>query len=305
MPSARRGPTWRAPAASRRSASWRPRSRTNWGSPYGDLSNAQAALNLLKQDSTFARRAREILMDIAKDDQRAGDIIRRMSALLRKRELETQPVNVNELVHETIRIVASDAAARKIQITTELADDLPVVEGDRVHLQQVVLNLLLNGMEALAEVPLHRRRLTVRAAAFNGHLQLAVVDAGHGISADLLPTMFEPFHSTKSDGMGIGLSIARGIVEAHGGSITAENGAEGGATVQIALPIVSQPESPPEEPSALPHDKPALVDGARRLDSLPGQEITERAAGQRRREQHPGRLPAVHSDRKGMLARAE
>jgi PAS domain S-box-containing protein len=203
------------------------------------LGNAHAGLNLLAQDTPPLVELKEILADIAKDDERAGDIIRHMSVLLRKRELETQTVNVNELVLETARLVSSDAAARQVQIMTELTTGLPTVEANKVHLQQVVLNLLLNGMEALAAVPPEDRYLFVRTFASDGELQVAVIDTGLGIPADLLPDVFEPFHTTKPDGMGIGLSIARSIIDAHGGRITAENGSTGGAVVRFVLPVPS------------------------------------------------------------------
>jgi PAS domain S-box-containing protein len=201
------------------------------------LSNAQAGLNLLRRTAPSRDELEEILRDIAKDDERAGEIIRRMGALLRKRQLEIQPVDVNELVGETVRIVASDAAARDVQITSEFAAALPMLKGDKVHLQQVVLNLLINGMEALAAVPPSDRRLFVRTTACDGELQLAVMDTGPGIAPEILPDIFEPFCTTKRDGMGIGLSIARRIAEAHGGRISAENGPTGGAVVRFALPI--------------------------------------------------------------------
>jgi PAS domain S-box-containing protein len=211
------------------------------------MSNAQAGLNLLRRTAPSRDELEEILRDIAKDDERAGEIIRRMGALLRKRQLETQPVDMNELVRETVRIVAADAAARDVQITCETAAALPTLQGDKVHLQQVVLNLLLNGMEALAAVPPSERRLFVHTTVRDGEVQLAVIDTGPGIPPELLRDIFEPFCSTKRDGMGIGLSIARSIVEAHGGRIMAENGPTGGATVRFALPIVGELVSPPPE----------------------------------------------------------
>jgi PAS domain S-box-containing protein len=208
------------------------------------LGNAQAGLNLLAQDSPPLGELREILADIANDDERAGDIIRRMNVFLRKRELETEEVDVNELVRETVRLVSSDAAARQVQIGTELATGLPPVQADKVHLQQVLLNLVLNGMEAVSAVPPQNRRLLVRTAAADGELHVAVIDTGRGIPADLLSDIFEPFQTTKPDGMGIGLSIARSIIDAHGGRIAAENGPMGGAIVRFALPLSNLRSTP-------------------------------------------------------------
>ena len=219
------------------------------------LSNAQAGVHLVAQEPPPIAELKEILTDIAKDDERAGEIIRRMSELIRKRELETQPVDVNVLVADTLRLVTSDAAERQIHISTELAPDLPIVQGDRVHLQQVVLNLLLNAMEALAAVPPTDRRITVRSLVRDGRLHVAVTDSGRGIPPDLLSGVFEPFQTTKSNGLGIGLSIARGIIETHGGRISAENGAHGGAIVGFNLPIVSPAGSRPGERSAPPRQR--------------------------------------------------
>jgi C4-dicarboxylate-specific signal transduction histidine kinase len=208
------------------------------------LGNAQAGLNLLAQDSPPLAELKEILADIVNDDERAGDIIRRMNVFLRKRELETEVVDVNELVRETVRLVSSDAAARQVQVGTDLLTGLPPVRADRVHLQQVLLNLVLNGMEAVSAVPPQNRRLLVRTAADGGELQVAVIDTGRGIPVDLLSDIFEPFQTTKPDGMGIGLSIARSIIDAHGGRITAENGPVGGAIVRFALPLATLRSTP-------------------------------------------------------------
>jgi signal transduction histidine kinase/ABC-type uncharacterized transport system substrate-binding protein len=183
----------------------------------------------------------EIIDDIRNDDLRASAVIRRMRELLQKHELESQAVDVNEIARDTVGVVWPDAKAREIGIDLELADDLPHIRGDRVHLQQVLLNLLMNAMDAVAGGPQERRRVRVRTSRTNGDVRLAVLDTGPGIPADKLTEIFEPFYTTKEEGrgMGVGLAIARSIVEAHEGRVAAENNPGGGATVWFSIPSAS------------------------------------------------------------------
>jgi signal transduction histidine kinase len=180
----------------------------------------------------------DIISDIRKDDVRASEMIRRMRALLQKHELEALPVDLNEVTQETTAIVRPDARARDIELEMDLADDVASVLGDRVHLQQVLLNLLMNALAAVTTMPRERRRVRVSVSQHDGDVRLAVTDTGTGIPPDRLRQVFEPFYTTKSEGsgMGMGLAIARGIVEAHGGRIEAENNAGGGATVWFSVP---------------------------------------------------------------------
>jgi two-component system sensor kinase FixL len=201
------------------------------------LSNADAAEMLLDSSPVLLDDVRHILDDIRKDDLRASEVIRRLCGLLRKRELEMQPLDLNELAAEVLLLVRAETRRRGVSVETELAADFPLVRGDRVHLQQILLNLLLNGMEAMAHLPTEKR-LTVRTALNpNGWVEMTVSDAGVGIPPERLPHLFDPFFSTKKEGMGLGLSIARSLVEAHGGRICAENNPGGGATFRFTLPI--------------------------------------------------------------------
>jgi PAS domain S-box-containing protein len=202
------------------------------------LRNAEAAELFLQNPSPDLDEVRAILADIRKDDQRAGEVIDRMRALLKRRGLEHTTLDIAELVDEVVPLVHPDAVSRKVRLDIEVPRNLPPVRGDRVHLQQVLLNLILNGMDAMGEVPAEARRLTVRARqADAGTIEVAVTDAGHGVSAEKFARLFEPFFTTKPNGMGLGLPISSTIIEAHGGRIWAEN-SPAGATFFFTVPVV-------------------------------------------------------------------
>ncbi|HEV3085017.1 MAG TPA: PAS domain S-box protein [Gemmataceae bacterium] len=199
------------------------------------LSNADAAEMLLESTPAALDEVRQILHDIRKDDLRASEVILHLRALLRKRELEMQPLDLNVVTSEVLTLVHAESLRRGIVMETDLAVNLPAVRGDKVHLQQVLLNLVLNGMEAMADIP-EAKRLAVRTLVNeNGCVEIAVTDAGSGIPPDRLRSLFDPFFSTKKEGMGLGLSIARSLVEAHGGRIWAENNVGVGATFRFTV----------------------------------------------------------------------
>jgi PAS domain S-box-containing protein len=200
------------------------------------LNNADAAELLLEDGSGRLDEVRQILADIRKDDLRASEVIRHARELLRRREPERRPLDMGELVTGILQLLGRDADRRQVALEPELAPDLPVVYGDKVHLEQMLLNLLLNGMDAMAATPVPRRRLVIRTARSGDAVEVAVLDSGHGIPATTLPRLFQSFYTTKKDGMGLGLPLARSIVEAHGGRIWAENRPEGGAVFRITLP---------------------------------------------------------------------
>jgi signal transduction histidine kinase len=178
----------------------------------------------------------EILEDIQSDDARAGDVIRRMRALLEKRELHAETLDANGFVRDTIDLVRPDAASRGIHVDAALGEGLAPIRGDRVHLQQVLLNLLMNAMDSVAGLPSDRRRLSVATAETNGHVEVSVRDRGAGIADEHLSHVFEAFYTTKGKGLGMGLAISKGIVDAHGGRIGAENHPGGGARVWFRVP---------------------------------------------------------------------
>ena len=209
------------------------------GQPLGAiLSNAETAEILLQSKQPRLEEVRQILADIRKDDLRASEVIRRMRELLRKRELELKPIDLNAVTLDVLRLVDGETHRRGVEIEKQLADTLPVVRGDVIHLQQVILNLILNGMEAMSESSESNRRLTIRTAYDGqGNVEVAVEDSGPGIPSERLPRLFDSFFTTKTHGMGLGLSIVRSIVEAHGGRIWAENNSSGGACFRFTLPV--------------------------------------------------------------------
>src|SRR5271165_1063980 len=202
------------------------------------LSNAETAEILLESKQPHLEDVRQILADIRKDDLRANEVIRRMRELLRKRELELKRIDLNAVTSDVLLLVDGETHRRGVEIEKQLADTLPVVRGDLIHLQQVLLNLILNGMEAMSESSESNRRLTMRTAYDGkGNVEVAVEDSGPGIPSERLPLLFDSFFTTKSHGMGLGLSIVRSIVEAHGGRIWAENNSSGGACFRFTLPV--------------------------------------------------------------------
>ena len=188
----------------------------------------------------------EILDDIASDDVRAVEIIRRMRALLVKGQMDVQPLDLNELVGDVLRLVASDTILRRIRVHRRAEPDLPGITGDRVQLQQVILNLVVNGLEAMSEMPADRRHLTIETDLLDeGLVAFTARDHGPGIAPELLGKIYEPFFSTKPDGLGMGLSICRSIAEAHGGRLRAANHPSDGAVFEFALPA-AMVDRPPE-----------------------------------------------------------
>jgi signal transduction histidine kinase len=201
------------------------------------LRNSEAAALLLASGNPNLEELREIVEDIRKEDKRATEIIRRMRALLRKEDLREEQVDLNEVARETVELISPEAASRGVRVDVEVQSGSATVAGDRVHLQQALLNLVLNAMDAMRDTPSEHRRLVVAVAATNGRADVSVRDFGSGIPAADMQQMFEPFYTTKKDGLGVGLSIVRSIIEAHNGSIGAENNADRGATVRFALPL--------------------------------------------------------------------
>jgi two-component system sensor kinase FixL len=205
----------------------------------GILSNAQAARRFLDLPTTDLEEIRAILTDIIDDDKRAGDVIERLRELLRKGGFQAEPLDINTLIRDVAKLVSSDALIRNVRIRPVLTAQPPIVIGDRIQLQQVVLNLMVNAMDAMVDCPQERRIVVVETATSDDRntVRVSVRDAGTGFDPGTLDRIFEPFYTTKPQGMGMGLSISRSIVEAHGGRIWAINNTDGGATFGFSIPI--------------------------------------------------------------------
>ena len=202
------------------------------------LGNAEAARKMLAKEEVDLAELREICDDIVADDNRAAEVIRRLGALYRRGDMKTETLDLNELIRETLDLLRAELLIRHVTPRTELVPALPVIEGGRVQLQQVLLNLVLNAADSMIGVDVAKRGLAIRTEATGAHTRLHVVDNGHGIPQADLKRVFDPFYSTKVGGMGIGLAICQSIVAAHHGTITATNNVEGGTTFCVSLPIV-------------------------------------------------------------------
>jgi PAS domain S-box-containing protein len=205
------------------------------------LSNAQAAQRFLASDISNLDEVREILKDIVEQDKRAGEVIRRLRLLLMKGEVHRQPLDLSEVLVDVLKLVRSDLLNQGVAVKTDLVPDLPVVFGDRVQLQQVVLNLVMNGCDAMSGIERPSRRLSVRTAREDGTgVRVSVADRGCGIPQDKLARVFEPFFTTKKQGMGLGLAVCRSIIEAHHGRLWAESEAGDGATFHFTIPAYGE-----------------------------------------------------------------
>ena len=204
--------------------------------------NAQAARRFLAAPSPDLGEVDGALGDIAGDAKRAGDVIRGMRSLLQKGDHHDEPVDVDTLVSETVEMLRSDAIAREVTVNVDLAGNLPVISGDPIQLKQVVLNLMLNAFEAVSAAGRPPGRLSIKTSGAAGHVEIMLADNGPGFPDDIEEQAFAPFVSTKPNGLGMGLSISRTIVEAQNGRLLAGNNSHGGATVRIILPY------PPQEP---------------------------------------------------------
>jgi signal transduction histidine kinase len=200
------------------------------------LSNAQAARCLLDGGSLDVDELRATLDDIIRNDRRAGAVIDRLRALLRKEQTSLQPVDVNDMAREVLDLAYGELMSRRLTVRSALSPAIPPVLGDRVQLQQVVLNLVLNACDAMNDAM--RRDLVLSTRMSDGFVELVVSDRGPGIPDGQLERVFEPFVTFRERGLGLGLAISRSIVTAHGGSIRAENNADGGATFRCFLPVV-------------------------------------------------------------------
>ena len=202
------------------------------------LSNAQAGSRFLGNPPPNFAEVKDLLQDIAQDATRAGGVIRQLRSLVKKDELQLVPLDLNRVIGDVVRLLHSDTVIRKVQVVLDFDSHPSPVGGDSVQLQQVMLNLMLNAFDAMRDVAENERKVQVRTRQLDaGAVQIEVQDCGTGIPPERVSRLFEPFQSTKRDGLGLGLSISRSIVEAHGGRLWAVNNAGRGATFCFTVPV--------------------------------------------------------------------
>ncbi len=202
------------------------------------LANAETAQLILKSPSPDIAELNGIVGDILRDDRRASEVIRRMRSLLTKAPFELKKFDLNDVVRETVEFLSSIAVGRKVELVSAITPNALPILGDRIQLQQVILNIVVNGIDAMRETPAEKRIISIRTSGVENFAELSVSDRGPGIPEDKLKEIFEPFFTSKAEGMGMGLSIARTIIEAHNGLISARNRDRGGASFRIRLPLV-------------------------------------------------------------------
>jgi len=200
------------------------------------LNNVETAKLMVASRSPNLGEIRTILDDIRRDDERASEVIKRLRRLLTRGDFDRQEVDLNKVVRDGMRIASAQAAAHDVTLDSNLTPQPLRVMGDEVQLQQVLLNLIVNGIDAVAEAPNGLREIACRSWQSDGHALLSIRDTGPGIPSNRMERLFEPFFTTKQDGMGMGLSIAHAIVEVHGGKISAENRSSG-AVFHVSLPL--------------------------------------------------------------------
>ena len=208
------------------------------------LTNAETAQAILKSQSPdIAERPdiielKDIVNDILQDDRRATEVIRRMRSLLKKAPFELKNLDLNDLARETVEFLSTLAIGRKVELVSVITPHALPILGDRIQLQQVILNLVVNGIDAMRDTPSANRIINIRTSRVENFAQLSVSDRGPGIPEGKLKEVFEPFFTSKAEGMGMGLSIARTIIETHNGQISARNRDHGGASLRVKLPLV-------------------------------------------------------------------
>ncbi|HEV7719626.1 MAG TPA: ATP-binding protein, partial [Arsenicitalea sp.] len=202
------------------------------------VTNGEVGLRLLESDLADIAETREVLAAMISDGRRASEIIRRLRTLTMKTEPQKSELDLNDIIADVMQLVREEVHGKHVSLRLELAPALPQVLGDRVQLQQVIINLLLNAIEAMAGVDGRPRDLVIRSQRHGlGQVLIAVQDSGAGIEPQIAKEIFEAFYTTKPDGMGMGLSICRAIVESHGGTIWASANDGPGATFQFVLPL--------------------------------------------------------------------
>ena len=204
------------------------------------VGNADICRSWLQEKEVDLKLVAEALEDISNDGHRASQIISRIRSLVKKHVPQKAPLNLSDVARDVIGLVGHEAQRKQVTIQSQLGESLPAVEADRVQLQQVLLNLCMNGIEAMHETDANQRQLTVQTVMSNGSVLATVSDRGTGIEPAKAEQLFKPFHTTKANGMGMGLAISRSIIESFGGKLWAESNARGGAIFSFSLPAGTQ-----------------------------------------------------------------
>jgi signal transduction histidine kinase len=201
------------------------------------VSNGDACLQWLSSDPPNVQKARQSTEKIIQDGARAGAVVSRIRALFKKEEPVKNWVRINDIIHELIEFLRHEAASRQISIRPQLDPSVPLVKADRVQLQQVVLNLVMNAMDAFAEAPATQREIVISTGVHEDEVLISVIDGGTGLNPQVIERIFDPFFTTKESGVGVGLSISKSIVESHDGQLWARPNPRGGAIFEFTLPI--------------------------------------------------------------------
>jgi signal transduction histidine kinase len=210
----------------------------------GVVSNASACLRWLAGEAPDVEEALEAVRDIVRDGKRAGEVIARIRALTRSAAVATERLDLNETIRDVLALVGDEAKRKSVAIRTQFAEDLSPVAGDRVQLQQVVLNLVMNGIEAMSSVGERARQLVITTRDVDpDRVQVTVEDSGIGLSPDTMSRIYEAFYTTKPGGMGMGLSISRSILQNHGGRLWATVNDGPGTSFHFTLPKYHEGES--------------------------------------------------------------
>jgi PAS domain S-box-containing protein len=210
------------------------------------VANASAGQRLIAAGKIETEELTELLGDIVADGRRAGEVIQGIRNMVRKGEARRELIQIGDIIHQLLRIVHADAIEREVKVTAEVDSDSSQVWGDPVQLLQVLLNLTINAFEAMTAVPSSARRLVIHTGRDgNGDILISMRDSGPGFPSGIAEELFEPFFSTKPEGTGMGLAIARSIIEAHGGTLTEENIDGGGACFTVSLPQATEDNSKP------------------------------------------------------------
>jgi signal transduction histidine kinase len=206
------------------------------------VTNGNACVRLLSSEAPNVDRCREVIGRMINDGVRASEVIKRIRDLLHKTTSENAVININDTIHEVIALISSDVLRNRVELKVDLQADLPRVLGDRVQLQQVILNLILNAKDAMSGEQTDQRELQITSGKDSaGAVVVSVRDTGQGFDPKNTERIFDPFFTTKADGMGLGLSISRTIIETHGGTLWATRNQDKGATVQFTLPAGAAP----------------------------------------------------------------